>query len=282
MAGKAIAKTDPRGLAKLATRINAEHQACEGGVRDGVCHALEAGRLLTEAKAGMRHGEWLPWLEESFEGTDRIAQYYIKANAIVVTLGLNAKSISDMSLSEVLALLSPKQLAGPRDSLTGEVEWYTPKLYVEAARKTMGSIDLDPASCKTANKTVKAKKYYNQEDNGLGEPWYGNVFLNPPYKAKDVAAFVSKLCDDVATENVEQAVLLTNNATDAQWWHRAARECAAICLTKGRISFENSGGVKNNPPNGHSFFYFGERVGAFVENFTDVGILVQAAEEAVL
>lgn len=59
-------------------------------------------------------------------------------------------------------------------------EWYTPEQFVEAARRTMGSIDLDPASHPEANARVQAAKIYTEQENGLLQPWGGNVFLNPP------------------------------------------------------------------------------------------------------
>jgi hypothetical protein len=59
-------------------------------------------------------------------------------------------------------------------------EHYTPSFIVDAARATMTVIDLDPASCEVANRTVRASAIYTQADNGLVLPWHGNVFLNPP------------------------------------------------------------------------------------------------------
>ncbi len=59
-------------------------------------------------------------------------------------------------------------------------EHFTPSDIVEAARKVMGSIDLDPASCSKANEIVKAAGYFSREDDGLLHTWQGNVFLNPP------------------------------------------------------------------------------------------------------
>jgi hypothetical protein len=59
-------------------------------------------------------------------------------------------------------------------------EHYTPSFIVDAARATMTAIDLDPASCEVANRTVRASAIYTQADNGLVLPWHGNVFLNPP------------------------------------------------------------------------------------------------------
>lgn len=58
------------------------------------------------------------------------------------------------------------------------VEHFTPLPYVEAARKVMGWIDLDPASCDLAQGVIQAKQYYTE--GGLEKPWYGKVFLNPP------------------------------------------------------------------------------------------------------
>jgi hypothetical protein len=43
------------------------------------------------------------------------------------------------------------------------VEHYTPAPIVEAARRVMGGIDLDPFSCRLANETVKAARFYSGE-----------------------------------------------------------------------------------------------------------------------
>jgi len=50
---------------------------------------------------------------------------------------------------------------------SGNNEWYTPGEYIKAAYRVMGVINLDPASSKLANATVKAGKYFTAEDNGL-------------------------------------------------------------------------------------------------------------------
>ena len=58
---------------------------------------------------------------------------------------------------------------------SGNNEWYTPGPIIEAARKVMGNIDIDPASSAAANETVMAKKYYTEETNGLEQEWKSNV-----------------------------------------------------------------------------------------------------------
>ena len=64
------------------------------------------------------------------------------------------------------------------------VEHFTPAPIVEAARRVLKAIDLDPASCPLAQEIVRAEAWYGPGspygENGLAEPWLGRVFLNPP------------------------------------------------------------------------------------------------------
>jgi hypothetical protein len=62
----------------------------------------------------------------------------------------------------------------------GSVEHYTPIEVIEAARATVGELDVDPASCELANRFVKAKRFFSEENSGWSAPWGGSIFLNPP------------------------------------------------------------------------------------------------------
>jgi hypothetical protein len=62
-------------------------------------------------------------------------------------------------------------------------DWITPPEIIDAARATLGVIDLDPASSGLANKIVRATRYYgvgSAVENGFTTEWSGRVFLNPP------------------------------------------------------------------------------------------------------
>lgn len=66
------------GAAALASRINEEHRRCEDAVGAALGHAINAGELLTRARAAVPHGSWGAWLEENFEGSARTAQAYMR------------------------------------------------------------------------------------------------------------------------------------------------------------------------------------------------------------
>jgi hypothetical protein len=159
---------------------------------------------------------------------------------------------------------------------SGENEWYTPAKYTEAAKRVMGNIDLDPASNAVANRFVNADAFYTKEDDGLTKPWYGRVWLNPPYAQPLIAHFAEAVAGKFSSGEFEQAVVLVNNATDTKWLQSMMRVCAAVCFPEGRIRFMNQKGDPVGAPlQGQVFLYFGEDVESFLDEFASFGVVMR-------
>jgi len=70
--------TGSNSLADLAARIKTEHEAAESCMRESLKHSINAGNLLLEAKAQLKHGQWLRWLRDHVEISTRTAQLYMQ------------------------------------------------------------------------------------------------------------------------------------------------------------------------------------------------------------
>jgi hypothetical protein len=64
-------------------------------------HAIRAGELLIEAKAALRHGEWLPWLSSNFRGSPRSAQTHMR-----LARHPNAKQLAHLGVEAALSLIA--------------------------------------------------------------------------------------------------------------------------------------------------------------------------------
>jgi hypothetical protein len=64
-------------LGALAKAINAGHQQAVKLAGQALEQARQVGLLLLQAKAQLRHGEWLPWLRANLAFTPRRAQQYM-------------------------------------------------------------------------------------------------------------------------------------------------------------------------------------------------------------
>lgn len=158
-------------------------------------------------------------------------------------------------------------------NLKGEYEWYTPGDVIEAARRVLGGIDLDPASCDGANDIVKATEFFTEEDDGLAQDWNGRVFLNPPFAHPTVKHFAEKLLESFHSGSVPQAVWLSNACVDVQWWQQLA-SIGAICFHLGRIKFYGPDGQLQPPTLGQSIIYLGDDKEAFKREFSPFGLVL--------
>ena len=155
-------------------------------------------------------------------------------------------------------------------------EWYTPAPIIEAARKVMVSIYLDPASCELANQTVQASRFYTKEQNGLVQPWAGPLWMNPPFGKGygSLDQWVGKLLEEHAAGNVAQATILVPVSVHTPWF-QSLLEIAAICFAYRRVQFirpfEN--GSQSNLY-GNVFAYLGLNVHKFTEVFTEFGPVI--------
>jgi phage N-6-adenine-methyltransferase len=157
---------------------------------------------------------------------------------------------------------------------SGENEWYTPPQYIEAARRAMGGIDLDPATSEIANRTVQAAQYFTDQDDGLAHQWpVGRIWMNPPYAQPLIGQFSEKLAQ--AVEAGSEAIVLVNNATETAWFQRMVSAATAICFPKSRIRFLDPEGNPGAPLQGQAFIYCGNRPEAFAVEFSQFGFLVE-------
>lgn len=152
---------------------------------------------------------------------------------------------------------------------SGNNEWYTPQPIIDAARETMGEIDLDPASSEIANATVKAENYFTYEDDGLNQKWFGNVWLNPPYASDLIGRFVDKTLAERA--NYEQAIVLVNNATETGWFLKLVSIASAICFPYSRVKYYMPNGKVGAPLQGQAIIYIGNNADIFSEEFESIG-----------
>ncbi len=188
---------------------------------------------------------------------------------------------------------------------SGEVEYYTDTRIVEASRRVMGNIDLDPASCTYANNNhVKTTRFYNKKHDGLSLPWVGNIWMNHPFSKGENPCPVNrakckkKICNDPKYKNyrghhidkripgnsdwidkliseylfgrLKQSCNITFGATSEIWFQRLA--VFPQCLLSPRTNYyQADGSLVKGITKGSVVTYIGSNVERFNDEFSSFG-----------
>jgi len=193
---------------------------------------------------------------------------------------------------------------------SGNTEYFTDLKIVNAARRTMGSINLDPASSFLANERIKADTYYKLEmefsndgrlidiNGGIGNSWFGNVWLNHPFARSESPCrkrcskticqergyhtdtyidgnkeWIEKLLYEYNHVTVNQACCITFAATSETWFKPLLKY--PQCYLSPRTNYFKPNGTKlRGVTKGSVVTYLGIHVDRFYEEFENLGAIL--------
>lgn len=113
-------------------------------------------------------------------------------------------------------------------------EYITPPYIIES----LGRFDLDPCGCPTSPIPTASKEYTLPDQDGLLMPWYGRVWLNPPY-GRFTGEWIAKLADH------GKGTALIFARTDVDFFHRYVfKRASGIMFLRGRLHFYDAEGKR--------------------------------------
>jgi transcriptional regulator with XRE-family HTH domain len=154
------------------------------------------------------------------------------------------------SLSAILAALAPKA----RQRKSERAEWqggdrdcrFTPASFMQPLYDIVGGFDLDP--CGHPDSPVVASHRYIEQDDGLISPWFGKIFMNPPFSQS--ARWLECAFRACTSGECELVIGLLPVRTHTKAFHEFVVGTANVILLKGRIKFEGPRGGKDTAPFG--------------------------------
>jgi hypothetical protein len=119
----------------LAAEINAEHVHAQRDATNAIVHAVRCGELLLSVKVSLKHGEFLPWVEQNCEFTHRTATAYMRG----------ARQIgSGFPISSLSSLFGPlHEKVAPVDDADHDVQQPGGDDVRQADHRAQGDVDHD-------------------------------------------------------------------------------------------------------------------------------------------
>jgi site-specific DNA-methyltransferase (adenine-specific) len=112
-------------------------------------------------------------------------------------------------------------------------DWATPNDLFNELDRHIGFV-LDAAASEW---NAKCHNYYDEEDNGLDQGWFGCTWINPPY-SRGLGNWVHKAATEHTKGNTSMIAMLIPARPDTRYWHEWVFPYAnAILFIKGRIKF---------------------------------------------
>lgn len=117
------------------------------------------------------------------------------------------------------------------------IEWGTPADLFAQLSKELGPFDLDAAA---SDDLHVVPFYFTALSDGLRLPWWGTVWVNPPY-GRGIRAWLEKALQELETGRADRVVFLIPAATSTAWWHALVVPFASqVRFLQGRLTFRGA------------------------------------------
>jgi hypothetical protein len=124
-------------------------------------------------------------------------------------------------------------LSGHQSPRMGTDTWLTPPEWIKA----LGPFDLDPA-CPPDMPWPTAGTMLTQAQDGLTAPWYGRVWLNPPF-GQQAAKWLAKM-----VRHGDGIALIPARTETVMFYESVWEHADSICFVKGRPHFHRGDGTR--------------------------------------
>lgn len=122
--------------------------------------------------------------------------------------------------------------------------WATPPELLRPLASAIDGFDLDP--CSGAETKSIAEETYTEDDDGLVKPWFGTVWVNPPYS--EIEDWFRKAVNEWQRDETDLIMVLAPARTSTQWFHRYAVKADFLAFVEGRLTFGNEREQVRNAP----------------------------------
>lgn len=130
--------------------------------------------------------------------------------------------------------MSNKGIGGHQSATSKTTSWITPPEIIQV----LGPFDLDPCAS-TPQPWPCASQSYTEQDNGLALPWFGNVWMNPPYDRDEITNWLQRMSE------YGKGIALVFARTDRVDYHDYIFPYAkALLFKQGRITFYTPAGTR--------------------------------------
>ncbi len=100
--GGGAARASAKASIPLVDRLNTLHREVQAHETQMLLKARAAGELLLEVKKALKHGEYLVWLAENFEGSQATAWRYTRIAKCWDEIAANYSNVNGLSISKAL------------------------------------------------------------------------------------------------------------------------------------------------------------------------------------